>query len=143
MNDSPGLRRTSVALLLMAMLLVAPIMHCTLYRVDERAHAHSGGTVAALSVDSSQTDDAHGTSGPAGHHGDQQHMIFCVEKSLLPAGGATVLPLLWTVLIGSVTVATVTVMFTAGTQGIRGPPGTGSPAPTGQAILTNFCISRR
>jgi hypothetical protein len=139
---SPGLRRTSVALLLMAVLLIVPILHCTLDRVDEHAHAHSTGAVAALSVGSAQTDHSHGMSGPVGHHGDQ-HMIFCVEKSLLPSGGATVAPLLWMVLIGVVTLATVTVMFTGGAQGIRGPPGTGSPALNGQAILTNFCISRR
>lgn len=127
----------------MAVLLIVSIMHCALDRVEEHSHAHSAGAVAALSVGSAQTDHPVGTSGPTGHHGDQQHMIFCVEKSLLPAGGATVAPLLWMVLIGAVTAATVTVMFTAGAQGIRGPPGTGSPASTGQAILTHFCISRR
>ncbi|MGW6332818.1 putative copper homeostasis (lipo)protein LpqS [Nocardia rhamnosiphila] len=131
-----------MALLLMAVLLIVPIMHCTVDRVDEHAHGHSTGAVAALSVASAQADHLHGTSGPLGHHGDQ-HMIFCVEKSLMPSGGATVAPLLWMVLIGVVTVATVTVTFTGGAQGIRGPPGTGSPALNGQAILTNFCISRR
>lgn len=140
MNASRGLRRTSVALLLMAVLLIVPTLHCTLDRVDE--HAHHAGAVAALSVGSSQTDQLHGTSGPVGHHGDQ-HMIFCVQKSLLPSGAATVLLLLWTVLIGMATVATVTLMSTAGALGIRGPPGIGSPVLNGQAILMNFCISRR
>lgn len=142
MSASRGPRRTSVALLLMAALLIVPILHCTLDRVDEHAHAHSTGAMAALSVGSAQTDHLHGTSGPVGHHGDQ-HMIFCVEKSLLPSGGATVAPVLWMVLIGVVTLATVTVLFTGGAQGIRGPPRTGSPTLNGQAVLTNFCISRR
>ncbi|MGW5387516.1 putative copper homeostasis (lipo)protein LpqS [Nocardia sp. NPDC003963] len=142
MNTSRGLRRTSVALLLMAVLLIAPIVHCTLDRVDEHTHVHSTGAVAALSVGSSQIDHLDGTSGPAGHHGDQ-HMILCVEKSLLPSGGATVAPLLWMTLIGVITVATVIVMVTGSAQGIRGPPRPGSPALNGQAILTNFCISRR
>ena len=70
-------------------------------------------------------------------------MIFCVENSMLPSSGATVLPLLWMILIGVVTVATVTSMVTAGAPGIRGPPVSGLPALNGQAILTNFCISRR
>ncbi|WP_157106234.1 hypothetical protein [Nocardia sienata] len=142
MNASSRLRRTSVALLLMAVLLVVPIMHCTVDRVDEHAHAHSSDTVAALSVGSAQAEHLQTMSGPVGHDGDQ-HMIFCVEKALMPSGGATVAPLLWMVLIGVVAAATVTVMFAGGAQGIRGPPGTGVPALTGQAILTNFCISRR
>ncbi|MEU4842062.1 putative copper homeostasis (lipo)protein LpqS [Nocardia testacea] len=129
-----------MALLLMAVLLVVPIMHCTVDRVDE--HAHGSDTVAALSVGSAQADHVQAMSGPVGHDGDQ-HMIFCVEKSLLPSGGALVVPMLWMVLIGVIAVATVTVMFTGGAQGIRGPPGTGSPALNGRAILTNFCISRR
>ncbi|MGQ4599612.1 hypothetical protein [Nocardia sp. R6R-6] len=124
----------------MAVLLIAPILHCSLHQIDE--HTHPAATVAALSIGSSQTDHLHDMSGPVGHRGDQHHMIFCIEKSVLP-GGVTVLPLLWVILIGMAIVATMTLMFTAGDQGIRGPPGSGPLMLNGQAILTNFCISRR
>ena len=111
-------------------------------RDDEHAHAHPGGVAAAASAGTSQTDHLHGTSDPADHHGDQ-HMTFCLEKSLLPAAGVSVLPLLWLMLIGSAVVAAVVVLFPGNAQAIRGPPRTGPPALNGQAVLTNFCISRR
>ncbi|MEU1956081.1 hypothetical protein [Nocardia rhamnosiphila] len=138
MNVSARLRRTSVALL-MAVLLITPILHCTLQGADE--HTHPASAVAALTVNSSHTDQLLGMSGHLGDHGDQ-HMVYCLEKSLLPSGGATIPLLLWMAFIGLATVAVVALVFTS-TRGIRGPPGAGPPVVNGQAILTNFCISRR
>jgi hypothetical protein len=132
------LRRTSVALL-MAALLIAPILDCTLHRAHE--HSHPVSAVAVLTAGSSHTVHLHGMGSHLSDHCDQ-HMIHCVEKPVLPSGGSTMLPLLWMALIAMGTVAVVALIFTSA-RGIRGPPGAGLPALNGQAILTNFCISRR
>ncbi|MFD4406813.1 hypothetical protein ACFWPH_29020 [Nocardia sp. NPDC058499] len=134
MNISARLRRVSVALV-MAVLLIAPILDCTLHLEDE----HSG-PVAAAAIGSAYTGHLHGMSGHLDHC--DQHMIHCVEKSVLPSGGATVQQLLLTVLIG-MALFTALALVSAGTRGIRGPPGGGLPVLNGQAILANFCISRR
>ncbi|WP_280503402.1 hypothetical protein [Nocardia farcinica] len=138
MNVSARLRRTSVALL-MAVLLIAPILHCTVHGADE--HTHPVSAVASLAVGSSHTDHLHGMNGHLRDHGDQ-HMIYCIEKSLLPSGGAAMPLLLWMAFLGMVAVAVVALIFTS-TRGIRGPPGAGFSVLNGRAILTNFCISRR
>ncbi|MBF6350214.1 hypothetical protein IU448_14480 [Nocardia flavorosea] len=123
--------------LTMAVLLIAPIFDCTFHLADE----HSGPVAAAAApaVGSAYTGHLHGMSGHFDHC--DQHMIHCVEKSVLPSGGATVQQLLLMALIGIATVAAVS-PAAIGTRGIRGPPG-GLPVLNGQAILTNFCISRR
>lgn len=137
-NVSVRLRRAPVALL-MAVLLITPILDCTLHRADQ--HTHPTGAVAALAVGSSHTGHLHGMGGHPGGH-CAQHMIHCVEKAALPSGGTTVPLLPWAALIGMATVIASALVF-PGTRGIRGPPGTGSPVSNGQTILTEFCISRR
>ncbi|WP_280460457.1 hypothetical protein [Nocardia carnea] len=137
MNISARLRRVSVALV-MAVLLIAPILDCTLHLADE----HSGPVTAAPApaVGSAYPGHLHGMSGHLDHC--DPHMIHCVEKSVLPSGGATVQQLLLTALIG-MALFTALAQVSTGTRGIRGPPGGGLPVLNGQAILTNFCISRR
>lgn len=122
---------------MMAVLLVAPILDCTLHLADE--HTAPVAAAAAPAVGSAYSGHLHGMSGHLDHC--DQHMIHCVEKSVLPSGG-TVQQLLLTVLIGMATVA-VFALVSTGTRGTRGPPGGGLPVLNGQAILTNFCISRR
>lgn len=133
MNFSARLRRIPVALVL-AVLIIAPILDCTLHPADEHTHP-----AAAPAVGTAHTGHPHGMSGHFDHC--DQHMTHCVEKSVLPSGGATVQQLLWMVLLGVITVAAFAPAV-AGARGIRGPPG-GLPVLNGQAILTNFCISRR
>lgn len=137
MNISARLRRVSVALV-MTVLLIAPILDCTMHLADE----HSGPVAAAVApaAGSAYTGHLHGMSGHLDHC--DQHMIHCVEKSVLPSGGATVQQLLLTVLIG-MAVFTALALVSTGTRGIRGPPVGGLPVLNGQAILANFCISRR
>ncbi|WP_280419723.1 hypothetical protein [Nocardia carnea] len=137
MTVSARLRRISVALA-MAVLLIAPIVDCTLHLAEE--HSPVAAASAAPAVGSVYVGHLHGMSNHFDHC--EQHMIHCVEKSVLPSGGAAAQPLLWTVLSGMATVAAIALVFT-GARGIRGPPGRGLPVLNGQAILTNFCISRR
>lgn len=132
------LRRTAVALL-MAVLLVAPILDCTLHPAED--HAHPAGVVAAPVASISHAVHLHGSGDRPGAHCDQ-HMIRCVEKSALPSRSTAMLPLLWMALIGMATVA-VFALFFADARGIRGPPAAGLPVVSGQAVLVNFCISRR
>ncbi|WP_156052398.1 hypothetical protein [Nocardia carnea] len=122
--------------LIMAVLLIAPLLDCMLHLADE----HTGPVVAAAApaVGSAHSGHLHGMNGHLDHC--DQHMIHCVEKSVLPSG-STLQQLLLTVLIGMATV-TVFALVSTGTRGSRGPPG-GLPVLNGQAILTNFCISRR
>ncbi|NKY36380.1 hypothetical protein HGA13_25410 [Nocardia speluncae] len=133
MNLWVRVRRISVALV-MAVLLIAPILDCTLHLAGE----HS--PIAAPAAGSAYAGHLHGVSAHFDHC--DQHMIHCIEKSVLPSGSGTVQQLLWMVLIGSVTVAAIALVF-AVARGIRGPPGGGLPVLNGQAVLTNFCISRR
>ncbi len=123
----------------MAVLLIAPIFDCALHRADQ--HTHSAGAVTAVAVGSSHTGHLHGMGGHPGGHCDQ-HMLHCVEKAVLPSGGTTVPLFPWAALIGTATLA-ASALGCAGIQGIRGPPGTGSPVSNGRTILTEFCISRR
>lgn len=136
MNFSARLRRIPVALVL-AVLIIAPILDCTLHPVDE--HTHPAAATATPAVGTAHTGHLHGMSGHFDHC--DQHMIHCVEKSVLPSGGVTVQQLLLMVLLGVLTVAAVAPAV-IGARGIRGPPG-GLPVLNGQAVLTNFCISRR
>ncbi|WP_458794012.1 putative copper homeostasis (lipo)protein LpqS [Nocardia cyriacigeorgica] len=138
MNISARLRRASAGLL-MAVLLVAPLIDCTLHGQDEHTHPATGALVEVAT--GSHTHSPHSMSGGLIDHCDQ-HMIHCVEKSLLPSSGATVSPLLWLALLATTTVAALALIFT-GARGIRGPPAAALPVSNGQDILTNFCISRR
>lgn len=123
----------------MAVLLVAPLIDCTLHGQDEHTHPP---VVAAVEVAlASHTHSPHAMSGGLIDHCDQ-HMIHCVEKSLLPSSGATVSPLLWLAFLAATAVVAIALIFT-GTREIRGPPVAALPVSNGQAILTNFCISRR
>ncbi|WP_327151044.1 hypothetical protein [Nocardia sp. NBC_01329] len=138
MNVSARLRRTS-AILLMAVLLIAPILDCALHRADQ--HTHPARAVAELAFGSSHTPHLHGMSGHPDGHCDQ-HMIHCLEKSVLPSGVATFLSLLWTAFLGTATVGAIALVL-AGALRSRGPPVADLPVSSGRAILTNFCISRR
>ncbi len=123
----------------MAVLLVAPLIDCTLHGQDEHTHPP---VVAAVEVAlASHTHSPHAMSGGLTDHCDQ-HMIHCVEKSLLPSSGATISPLLWLAFLAATVVGALALIFT-GTRAIRGPPVAALPVSNGQAILTNFCISRR
>lgn len=137
--DFPSRLRRTAAALLMAMLLVAPLLDCTLHPTGE--HAHSAGTTSMQAAAIADTVHLQGAGGHPGDHCDQ-HMIHCIEKSVLPARGTTVPPVLWMALIGAATVAVVTLVFT-GARVIRGPPGAGSPVSNGRIILLALCICRR
>ncbi|MGI5220994.1 hypothetical protein [Nocardia sp. CA-290969] len=132
------LRRLSVGLLL-AVLLVAPLIDCTLHGHDE--HTHPAAGAAAEIALASHSHSPHAMSGGLVDHCDQ-HMMHCVEKALPPSGGATISPLLWLVLLAATTVGAIAPIFT-GACGIRGPPVAALPVSNGRAVLTNFCISRR
>ncbi|MFI5715778.1 hypothetical protein [Nocardia sp. NPDC051750] len=123
----------------MAVLLVAPLIDCTLHRQDEHTHPAAGAAVQVALA--SHSHSPHAMSGGLTDHCDQ-HMIHCIEKALLPSGGATISPLLWLVLLAATAVGGIALIFTAA-RGIRGPPVAALPVSNGQAILTNFCISRR
>lgn len=123
----------------MAVLLVAPLIDCTLHGQDEHTHHPAAG--AAVEVALAHTHSPHAMSAGLIDHCDQ-HMIHCVEKSLLPSSGATVSPLLWLAFLAATTVGALALIFT-GARGIRGPPVAALPVSNGQDILTNFCICRR
>ncbi|MBF6439602.1 hypothetical protein [Nocardia cyriacigeorgica] len=135
---SARLRRASAGLL-MALLLVAPLIDCTLHGQDEHTHPAAGAAVEVAIA--AHTHSPHAMSGGLVDHCDQ-HMTHCIEKALLPPGGATVSPLLWLAFIAATTVGAIALIFT-GARGIRGPPVAALPVSNGQSILTNFCISRR
>lgn len=125
--------------LLMAVLLVAPLLDCTLHPADE--HTHSASAMTVPITGGSHTVHPQGAGDHPGDHCDQ-HMTRCVEKSVLPSRGAAMPSSLWMALIGMATLAAVALVVT-GARGIRGPPGARSPVSSGQAILIDFCISRR
>lgn len=135
---SDRLRRSSVALL-MAVLLVAPMIDCSLLGGVQYLHP----VVASADASASTSHDHH--SGPGiGQITDHcdQHMTHCIVQSVLPAGPGLVLLLLWLVLAGAAALGAVYLM-TTGTAGVRGPPVAGLPVLNGQDILSRFCIARR
>ncbi|WP_406274474.1 hypothetical protein OH799_01245 [Nocardia sp. NBC_00881] len=124
--------------LLLAMLLIAPMVDCALHGDDEHTHL-GGGAVAAVAV-GSEAHHLHALDAYLSDHCDQ-HMIHCIEKAVLPSGGAAVAPLPWPALIAAVALVALALVFT-GSRGTRGPPGV-LPVLNGQGILTKFCIARR
>lgn len=141
MNRIGRLRRGgSVAVLLLALLLLAPTVGCS--QVEGDSHSHTHGASA----------DGHATSVVVDDHilavadffaGDSApHPAHCVVESVLSSAAPNTaqLQLLVLALAAAVVVAAVAQMSTGG---IRAPPVTALLARDGQSILTRFCIARR
>lgn len=137
-----------VALLLAAVLFVAPTVDCGLF--DGEGHPHSSATLFAGHVTLPVGEDHHAHGADGHSHGTNdgfveccgQHAFHCIFQSVLPSGTRNAPPLHLLALFLAVSVIAATALgFSAG--GMRAPPRSSSLAVGGREVLTRFCIARR
>lgn len=129
----------SALVLFAALILLAPLMDCSLVDSDEHSHTQSAPIttlVASISTDLSYPNIGDDTDHCA------PNTVHCVIKSALAKSAGSLAPLYLLLFVLTVAML-VTLVHRVSASGVRGPPVAAVPVVSGRILLTRFCIARR
>lgn len=129
----------TVVAVLIALLLVAPMVHCA--QTDDHEHSGAHSQMAPGNFRTAALDDSAHAVINAAHESCGLHLAHCIVKSVRTGAAENFAALRLLALIGVVAiVAAASYSTLAG--GVRGPP-VSPPSATGRDILERICIARR
>ncbi|WP_433685256.1 hypothetical protein [Nocardia sp. CA-119907] len=129
----------SAVAVLIALLLVAPMVHCAY--TDDHEHSDAHGQMAPGDILTAALGDSAHVVIDASHDSCGVHLTHCIVKSVRTGAAENFAALRLLALIAVVAIAAAAIYSTLA-GGVRGPP-VSPPAAAGRGILERFCIARR
>ncbi|WP_433722146.1 hypothetical protein ACQP0C_20685 [Nocardia sp. CA-129566] len=129
----------SVVAVLIAMLLVAPMVHCA--HTDDHEHSDVHGQMVPGDILTVALGDSPHVVIDASHESCGVHLAHCIVKSVRAGEAENFAALRLLALIAVVAIVAAAIHSTLA-GGVRGPP-VCPPVAAGRDILERFCIARR